>query len=91
MGIEKLCRSLYREMEKGDLDKFISILLKGLEEAKTSKLNMVKTPILNIIGRKLGEMVLEKEWKYDRLYRLWKKSFKNILLTNIVSNKYIYN
>jgi len=71
---KELARGLYELLEKDSLEGFVNLLRKNLENEKTKKLRIVKTDTLNSIGKELGEFIVNKEWKYERLLRLWKLS-----------------
>ena len=75
--IRKIVHLLYELMKKNELTKFKDSLLKNLEKGRTGKLKIVKTPILNSIGKELGKLIAKEYWKFERLLKLWKLSFKN--------------
>jgi len=58
------------------LTKFKDLLLKNLEKERTGKLKIVKTPILNSIGKELGRLIAKEDWNFERLLKLWKLSFE---------------
>ena len=35
---------------------------------------MVKTPILNSIGKEIGKLIAKEDWRFARLLKLWKFS-----------------
>ena len=51
--------------------------MKSLEGERTGKLNIVRTPILNSIGKELGKLIAKESWKFERLLKLWKLSFES--------------
>ena len=75
--IRKLAILLYELMKKDELSEFKNLLLKSLENERTGKLNMVKTPVLNTIGKELGKLIAKEDWKFERLLKLWRLSFEN--------------
>jgi len=75
--IRKIAHLLYELMKKNELTKFKDLLLKSLEKERTGKLRIVKTPVLNSIGKELGKLIVNEDWKFERLLKLWKQSFEN--------------
>jgi len=47
-----------------------------LEKERTGKLKIVKTPVLNSIGKELGRLIAKEDWNFERLLKLWKLSFE---------------
>jgi len=72
--IKELAYSLYDLLKREDLERVEEYLLEGLREEKAEKLGMVKTPILNSIGRELGKLIAKEDWRFARLLKLWKFS-----------------
>jgi hypothetical protein len=62
---------------KNELAKLIylalSLISKELEEEKTGKLQITKTPLLNSIGQELSKLLIKEEWRFERLMELWKE------------------
>jgi len=75
--ITKLAFSLYELIKRDELIEFRNFLLKSLERERTGKLNIVRTPILNSIGKELGKLIAKESWKFERLLKLWKLSFES--------------
>ena len=72
--IRELALSLYDLLKREDLEKIVEYLLERLKEERTERLRVVKTPILNSIGRKLGKLIAKEDWRFARLLKLWKFS-----------------
>ncbi len=68
---------IYHYLKNEDLNAIERKILPYLENQRTKKLNLVKTPILNAIGKELGKRLEREAWAFDRLFRLWKISFFN--------------
>jgi len=69
----KLAKLIYDELKKGDIKLALSLISKELEEEKTGKLQIIKTPLLNSIGQELGKLLIDEKWKFERLMELWKE------------------
>jgi len=70
---EIFIKEVYKGLEKGDTQHVMSIINAYLEREKTDKLKLTPTPLLNSIGDGLGEMLIGKEWSFDRLMNLWRE------------------
>jgi 3-methyladenine DNA glycosylase AlkD len=70
---EIFIKEVYKGLEKGDTQHVMSIINAYLEREKTDKLKLTPTPLLNSIGDGLGEMLIGKEWSFDRLMDLWRE------------------
>ena len=70
---KEIAKLIYDGLKKGDIKLTLSLISKELEEEKTDKLKFTKTPLLNSIGQELGKLLLEEDWKFERLLKLWKK------------------
>ena len=55
----------------------MSLINAHLERGKTDKLKLTPTPLLNSIGDGLGEMLIGKEWCFERLMDLWREGRRN--------------
>jgi 3-methyladenine DNA glycosylase AlkD len=73
MRNKEIAKLIYGELKKGDIKSTISLISKGLEEQKTGKLQITKTPLLNSIGQELGKLLINEDWKFERLMALWKE------------------
>ena len=70
---KEIAKLIYDGLKKGDIKLTLSLISKELEEEKTDKLKFTKTPLLNSIGQELGKLLVEENWKFERLLKLWKK------------------
>ena len=70
---KEIAKLIYEELEKGDIELTLSLISKKLEKEKTGKLQLTKTPLLNSIGRELGKLLVNEDWKFERLMKLWRK------------------
>jgi 3-methyladenine DNA glycosylase AlkD len=70
---KELAKLIYKEMKKGDIKLTLALISKELEKEKTDKLQFTRTPLLNSIGQELGKLLLEENWKFERLMELWKR------------------
>jgi len=70
---KEIAKLIYKELEKGDIELTLSLISKKLEKEKTGKLQLTKTPLLNSIGRELGKLLVNEDWKFERLMKLWRK------------------
>jgi len=70
---KEIAKLIYDGLKKGDIELALSLISKELEEEKTDKLKFTKTPLLNSIGQELGKLLLEEDWKFERLLKLWEK------------------
>jgi 3-methyladenine DNA glycosylase AlkD len=70
---KEIAKFIYDELKKGDIKSIISLISKELEEEKTGKLQITKTPLLNSIGQELGKLLIKEDWKFERLMEMWKE------------------
>jgi 3-methyladenine DNA glycosylase AlkD len=70
---KEIAKLIYDELKKGDIKSAVSLISKGLEEEKTDKLQITKTPLLNSIGQELGKLLINEKRKFERLMELWKE------------------
>ena len=70
---KEIAKLIYDGLKKGDIELTLSLISKELEGEKTDKLKFTKTPLLNSIGQELTKLVLEEDWEFERLLKLWKK------------------
>ncbi|HDD64443.1 MAG: hypothetical protein DRJ32_07470 [Thermoprotei archaeon] len=73
MDVEELAYTLYLKFRKGDLEGFKNVLIKSLENERTEKLRLVKTSVLNSVGREFGKLIAEEDW-FQRMLNLWRIS-----------------
>ena len=73
MDVKELAYTLYLKFRKGDLESFRNVLIKSLEKERTEKLRLVKTPVLNSIGREFGKLIAEEDW-FQGMLNLWRIS-----------------
>ena len=70
---KEIAKLIYDELKKEDIKSTLFLISKELEEEKTEKLQFTKTPFLNSIGQELGKLLLEGDWKLERLGELWRE------------------
>ncbi len=89
---KEIARLVYEELKQGNISSTLSLILKEIKKEKTDKLQMTKTPLLNSIGQELGKLLIEEDWKFEKLMELWnagKREEKLIVISalGIISKK----
>jgi 3-methyladenine DNA glycosylase AlkD len=70
----EIAKLIYERLKCNDLQGLTALLSNKLTKEKTERLEITKTPFLNSIGQQLGKLLLQEDWKFDRLKSLWKLS-----------------
>ncbi len=68
----KIAELIYGILKEGDVRTYLPLISGELEEEKTDKLKITKTPVLNSIGQELGKLLEKEDWKFKKLMELWK-------------------
>ncbi|MHA1685684.1 MAG: DNA alkylation repair protein [Candidatus Heimdallarchaeaceae archaeon] len=69
---KEIAELIYNHVSREDIRGTIDLISLKLENAKTEKIQLTKTPVLNAIGKELGKLLLKEERKFERLRELWK-------------------
>ncbi len=91
---KEIAKLIYDGLKKEDIELTLSLISKELEEGKTDKLKFTRTPLLNSIGQELGKLLLEEDWKFEKLLKLWKKGKRDerlIVISALEKIKVIVN
>lgn len=75
---KEIAKQIYDELKENRVESVISLISDNLRDIRTGKFQLTKTPSLNVIGRKLGKLLLNDEWKYASLKALWEFSNSDI-------------
>ena len=91
---KEIAKLIHDGLKKEDIESTLSLISKELEEGKTDKLKFTRTPLLNSIGQELGKLLLEEDWKFEKLLKLWKKGKRDerlIVISALEKIKVIVN
>lgn len=83
MKNKEVAKLIYEKLKRGDIKSILSLIPKELEKEKTDKLKFTKTSVLNSIGKELGKLLFNEEWKFERLMELWKRGRRDEKLITI--------
>ena len=69
---------LYTCLSRNDIKGFVDCLMEYIEDKRTERLRLVETKILDRIGRELGRLLVDENWRYSRLLSLWRFSLRDL-------------
>ncbi len=72
MDSKEIAAEIYEDIKSENPSKVIELIRSVFVNEKTNKAKFTKTTLLNSVGQKLGKLLLNDDWNFEKLLELWK-------------------